>query len=162
RRDVDPPSVHLEVTVAHELPALRARGHVAQAEHHVVEPPLEQRHQVLALHAFERRGLVDRLAELALQHAVDAAHLLLLAQLLAVVGELRPALAVLTRRVVAPLDGALVREAAVALQEQLHALAAAEPTDGVVVTCQADTPKRGAAWVRGSRCAGSESRLARR
>ena len=85
RRDVDAAPVHLEVTVAHELARLVAGSHEAQPEDDVVEPALEQRHQVLALHALQVRGLVDGLAELPLEDAVDAAHLLLLAQLLAVV-----------------------------------------------------------------------------
>ena len=46
----------------------------------------------------------------------------------------RAALAVLARRVGAALDGALVGEAAVALQEELHAFAPAEPADGTRVT----------------------------
>ena len=71
-------------------------------------------------------------AELILEHAVDALDLLLLAQLQAVADHLRlPRLAVLPRREVALLDRALLREAALALEEQLHRLAAAEPADRI-------------------------------
>src|SRR5207245_3337836 len=59
--------------------------------------------------------------------AVDALGLLLLAQLDAVVRGLRPGEPVLPRRVVPPLDGALLREAARPLQEQLDAFAPALP-----------------------------------
>ena len=64
-------------------------------------------------------------AELLLQHAVVPARLLLLAELHAVLALLLAATAVLARRVRAALDAALVGEAALALEEQLLALAAA-------------------------------------
>ena len=93
----------------HELARLGARGREAEPEHHVVEPPLEQRQQVLAraaLHARWPASIVLR--ELLLEQAVHALHLLLLAQLHAVVREARAALAVLARRIGAALDGALL------------------------------------------------------
>ena len=71
-------------------------------------------------------------AELALEDAVDAADLLLLAQLLAVVGQaLAALLAVLARRVGAALDRALVSKALLAFEEQFLALAAALAAFGV-------------------------------
>src|SRR3990170_4197603 len=80
------------------------------------------------------RGRGVGLAELALEQPVDAARLLLLAQLLAVVREPRPAsLAVLPRGVAAPLDRAFVGEALFALQEELLALPAALAALGVDV-----------------------------
>src|SRR5690606_7316692 len=79
-------------------------------------------------------SLLEVAAELILQHAVDALDLLLLPQLDAVADDLRPArAAVLSGRHVALLDGALLGVAALALQEQLHALAAAEAADGSVI-----------------------------
>src|SRR5262249_34823108 len=57
------------------------------------------------------------------------------AQLNRVLGELRPGLPVLARRIVTALDGALVGVAALALQEELQALAPAEPTDRSGVSC---------------------------
>src|SRR5690606_31697010 len=93
--------------------------------------PLEQLQQRLAGDAARPVRRLEVAAELILQHPVDALDLLLLAQLHAVAGELRlPRLSVLPRREVAPLDRALLRVAALALQEQLHALAAAQPADG--------------------------------
>src|SRR5207249_5608944 len=57
------------------------------------------------------------------------------AELQAVTGELRlPRLAVLARREIALLDGALLRIAAFPFQEQLHALAAAQAADRSNVT----------------------------
>ena len=65
-------------------------------------------------------GHVEVAAELRLEHAVHALHLLLLAQLDGVLGELAAPLAVLAGRIVAPLDGALVGVAALALEEELQ------------------------------------------
>src|SRR5207249_9756294 len=69
-------------------------------------------------------------AELILEHAVDALDLLLLAQLDAVADELLLArLSVLPRHEVPLFDGAFLRVAALALEEQLHPLAAAQAAD---------------------------------
>ena len=75
-------------------------------------------------------GSFEIAAELILEHAVDAFHLLLFAQLQAVARELRlPCLAVLTGREIALLDCALLRVASLAFEEQLHALPAAQTAD---------------------------------
>src|SRR5207244_6269570 len=79
---------------------------------------------------------VEDVAELPLRQTVDALHLLLLARRLGVLGALAPAsrgLAVLAGRVGAALHGALLREAARALEKQLRALPAAQPADGTRV-----------------------------
>src|SRR4030095_9775310 len=60
-----------------------------------------------------------------LEQAVVAARLLLLAKLEQVLGLLDAAAAVLTRRVRAALDRALLGQTALTLEEELHALAAA-------------------------------------
>src|SRR5262249_20255382 len=65
--------------------------------------------------------------------AVVAARLLLLAQLQQVFALLDPAAAVLARRIGAALDRALLGQAALALQEELHALAAADTALGAEV-----------------------------
>src|SRR5205085_7347508 len=72
-------------------------------------------------------------AELVLEQAVVAARLLLLAQLEQVLGLLDAAAAVLARLIAAALDGALLREAALALQEELHALPAADAALGAEI-----------------------------
>src|SRR5581483_5787679 len=64
-------------------------------------------------------------AELRLEEPVVPARLLLLAQLQQVLALLDAAAAVLTRRIRAALDRALLGETALALQEELHALPAA-------------------------------------
>src|SRR5207247_2040450 len=141
RRDVHLLAVDEEVPVAHELPGLRTRRRQAEPVDDVVEPPLEKLQQRHARDAARPLGRLEVAAELILEHAVDALHLLLLAELQAVAGELRlPRLAVLARREVALLDGALLRVAAFPFQEQLHALAAAQPADGSNVTRHLHSP----------------------
>ena len=127
--------------MADQLPRLRPRRRQAQAVDDVVQPPLEQLQQRFAGDAARALGLLEVAAELVLEHAVDALHFLLLAQLQAVAGELRLArLAVLAGREVALLDRALLGIAALALEEQLHPLAAAETADGSDVARHLHSP----------------------
>src|SRR5205085_2975360 len=120
-----PAPVDGPVAVADELARLPARGGEAEPHEHVVEPAFEDAQEVLARDALLARGLLVVVAELLLEHAVVAAGLLLLAQLHAVLGLLLAAAAVITGRVRAALDAALVGQAALALEEQLLALTAA-------------------------------------
>src|SRR6185312_3609872 len=120
RRDVHFLAVHEEVAVADELTRLRARRRQSESVDDVVEPPLEELQQGHAGNAARALGGLEVAAELILEHPVDALHLLLLAQLQAVAGELRlPRLAVLPGREIALLDRALLRIAALPLEEQL-------------------------------------------
>src|SRR5713101_3918861 len=116
------------MSVAHELPRLGARRRQPKAVDDVVEPALEQLQQRFARNAARPFGGFEVAPELVLEHAVDALHLLLLAQLQAVAGQLGlPRLPVLSRREIALLDRALLRIAAFPFEKQLHRLAAAEP-----------------------------------
>src|SRR5437763_4585489 len=124
-RDVDPPAVDGEVAVADELASLRARGCEPEAVDDVVETRLERTQQVVAGDAALAGGLLVVGAELGLEQAVVAPRLLLLAQLQQVLGLLDAAAAVLARRVAAALDGALLGQTTLALEEELHPLAAA-------------------------------------
>src|SRR6185503_4827086 len=125
--DVDLAPVHREVTMSHQLTRLRPRRREAQAIRHVVEPALEQLQQRLTGDAAGPLRLFEVEAELILEHAVDALHLLLLAKLHAVALQLRLAgLAMLTRCEVALLNRAFFGVAALALEEQLHAFATAQ------------------------------------
>src|SRR5579875_4233302 len=108
-----------------ELARLSARGREAEPHEHVVEAALERAQQVLTGDARLAGGLLVIDPELALEHAVVALGLLLLAQLQAVLALLLAAAPMLAGRVAAALDAALVREAALALEEQLLTLAAA-------------------------------------
>src|SRR6185312_9561455 len=124
-RDVDAAAVDHEVAVTHELPCLGARAGEAEAVDDVVEPRLEHPQEVLAGRAGAARRLGVRVAELLLEQAVVAARLLLLAELQQVLALLDAAAAVLSRRIRAALDRALLGEAALALQEELEPLPAA-------------------------------------
>src|SRR4029079_7600109 len=123
--DIHPAPVHVEVAVTHELARLRAGGGEAEEVHDVVEPRLEHPQQHLAGDAGALGRLLVVRPELLLQQPVEAACLLLLTELEQVLRLLDPAAAVLARRIAAALDRALVGEAALALEEQLHPLAAA-------------------------------------
>ena len=138
--------------MAHDLAGLGARGAEAHAIHHGVEARLEQlQQQPLAGHALGARRLGVGLAELALEQAVDVAHLLLLAQLLAVVGKPRAALlAVLAGRVGTALDRALVGEALLSLEEELLALPPAVPALVQVSAMQSFLFIPADAWAAGS------------
>src|SRR5262249_57877018 len=111
--------------------------------------PDEQGASGAALHV---QRAVHRARELLLEQAVHPAHLLLLAQLHAEVGEARPALAVLSGRIAAPLDAALGGEAAVALQEQLGAFPTAQPTHCIVVASHSMSSTRAGASSADNRC----------
>src|SRR5215469_1588142 len=125
RRNVDLPAVHEHVTVADRLarhvPALGKPGPVDN----VVQPGLENLQQRFARHAAPAGSLLVIVRELLLQHAVNAAGLLLLADLEQVLALLGPVPPVLTRRIWPDLDRALGPVALGALQEQLGLLTAA-------------------------------------
>src|SRR6266508_4404336 len=134
-RDRHTPAVDRHVPVADQLAGLAATGTPPGAEGDVVEALLEHAQQVLAGHAGLAVRLLIEVAELLLHQAVDAARLLLLAQLDEVLGPLPLAgPPLLTGRVRAALDRALHRVALGALQVELHPLAAAEPADRTGVT----------------------------
>jgi hypothetical protein len=118
------------MAVAHELPGLRARCGEAQAVDDVVEARLEEPQQLLARDAGAAGRLLVVVAELFLEQAVVPARLLLLAQLEQLLALLDAAATVLTRRIRATLDRALLGETALALQEELQAFAAAHAALG--------------------------------
>src|SRR3954470_12545133 len=124
-RDVHAAAVDVEVAVPDELPGLGARRCEPESVDDVVEASLEHPEQVLTRDpgALGRLGVVR--TELFLEQAVVAARFLLLAQLQQILGLLDPAAAVLARRIRATLDRAFLSQAALALEKELHALAAA-------------------------------------
>src|SRR5437868_6198789 len=101
--------------------------------HGVVEAALEEREHLFARAALAAARLLEVAAELALEHAVGAPHLLLLAKTHGVFAELDAALAVLTRRVRTARIGALLRVAALSLEIELHAFTAADLANGTNV-----------------------------
>src|SRR5690606_2944533 len=105
--------------------------------HHVVQTGLQRHQKVVARHPGLLRRTIEQVPEVPLGNAVDALDLLLLTELLRVVGRLPPPRLrkpVLSRRVVPPLDRALLRVAPRPLQEQLLPLASAELADRTRVT----------------------------
>ena len=116
--------------VPDQLAGLRARAGEAEPVDDVVEPRLEHAQEVLAGVAGPAARLLVVVAELLLEQAVRAARLLLLAQLQQVLALLDAAAAVLTRRIRAALDRALLGQAALALEEELEAFAAADAALG--------------------------------
>ena len=123
--DVDLAAVDGEVAVADELTRLGAAHREAQTVNDVVQTALEDGEQVLTGLALTALGHLKVAAELALEHAVEALGLLLLAKLLAVLGVLAAALAVLAGGESAVVHRALVGVAAVALEEELLTFSAA-------------------------------------
>src|SRR3954466_188817 len=134
-RDVHAAAVDGPVAVADHLPRLAPRGGEAEADEDVVEAALEDAQEVLARDAGLARSLRVVGAELRLEHAVVAAGLLLLAELHPVLRLLLAPAAVLAGRVGAALDAALVGQAALALEEELLALAAALLALGGGIAC---------------------------
>src|ERR1700722_5297615 len=141
-RNVDALAVDQHVAVAYELAGPAAAGAPAGPEDDVVEAELQVAQQVLTGDATLAVGLLVHVAELLLQDPVDAARLLLLAQLGQVLGALAHAVAaVLAGWVGAAVpvgdrlgDRALERVTALALQEQLGPLAPAQAADGTGVS----------------------------
>src|SRR5579862_4515705 len=88
RRDIDAAIVHREEAVTYKLSRLCPRRCEAEAEDDVVQPHLQQLQKVLAGYALAALRLLQVDAELALHHTVDAAQLLLFAELHAVFGRL--------------------------------------------------------------------------
>ncbi len=131
-------AVDLEVAVGDELARLGAGVRKAQPVDRVVETHLEELEEGFAGLAWPLGSFGEEAAELALQQAVGATDLLLLAQLHAAAGELAgAALAVLAGACVAALDGAFAAHAAIALKEELHAFTSAQAADGTGVSCHA-------------------------
>src|SRR5215469_4890783 len=125
-RDVHPVAVDQDVAVLDQLAARVPARREPGAEHDVVQAALQDLEQRLAGTARLARGLGVVARELLLEHAVDAAGLLLLADLQQVLAVLLPDPAVLTRRVRTDLDRALRRVALRALEEELDLLTAAQ------------------------------------
>jgi hypothetical protein len=141
------------VRVADELPGLTPRSTKAQAIDDVVESELEQRQQILARDALFATGDLVVVRKLLLENLVVAARLLLLAQLQQVLGLLDTTAAMLAWGIRPALDGALVGETPLALEEQLLGLAAALLALCCCISRHVDLPRPGDACADGTRCA---------
>src|ERR1035441_2481033 len=129
------------MAVPHDLAGLRPAGAEAHAVDHAIQAAFQVGQHHIAGDAFGQRGLLEVVAELGFQQAIDAAGLLLLAQLQAVADQLGLAVfTMLPGDEVAFFDGALFGVAALAFQEYLHALAPAKPAYRADVSCQCSSP----------------------
>jgi hypothetical protein len=127
----------VDVAVPHQLTGLATGHSESKAVDHVVQATLQLLQQHLAGHTPGAGRFLEIVPELAFLGKVNALGLLLLAQLQAVANDLGFAvLAMLAGSKIPLLDGTLIAEAFSAFEEQLHALAAAETTDGIGITRQ--------------------------
>ena len=125
--------------VSDQLPGLIPRGREAETADHAIKAAFETEQQGLARDSLLLGRLGEIIGELLLQDAVDALYLLLLAKLDAVAGCFRTMVtAVLSGRQIAFFDGAGILEAAVSLEEELHAFAPAKPAFCIPVSSQCD------------------------
>ena len=137
RRDIHLLAVHLNVTMAHNLPGLCTTGGQTHPVKHTVQAAFEAAQQVLTGDALHPCGFFKGVAELTFQNAVNPADLLLFAELQAVAYQLSLAVfPVLSGDKIATFDGALLRVATFAFQKQFHAFAPAESADRASITCQ--------------------------
>src|SRR5450755_188591 len=152
-----------------QLARLRPARCQVQAVDDVIEPPFEQLQEDLTCLPRHALGLAEVVLELRLEHAVVLAHLLLFAQLAAVLRDLLAAFGILrflAGRRAAPFDGALLGQAALAFEEEFdfftgfagRRLATADAANGCGITCHycfltPVTP--GAVSAAGSHCAES-------
>src|SRR5215472_15065295 len=150
---------HLDVTVGDHLTPFASRGRHAQPEHNVVESSLEQLEEVLAGHALLGLRPGEVAPELRFLDAVDSLGLLLLPELDPVWRGFAAPESMLAGRIVSPLDGALLSEAACALQKELDPFTPAQPAHRDVISRHARSSSTlVAAWAADNRCAGSGSR----
>src|SRR5580698_1215400 len=102
-----------------------------------IQAALQLLQEHFAGHALGPRSLLKIVAELALLGKVHALGLLLFAELQTIAHDFRLAVfTVLAGSEIALLDGTLIAKALGAFEEELDALAAAETTYGIGVTCQ--------------------------
>src|SRR5512147_669106 len=176
------PAVHRHMPVTDELTRFLAGSPKSQPIGHVVQPALKQSQERLAGHPGLPLRPFEHSAELGLHQSVNSSELLFLTELRAVVGDSRPSLPMLPRRIAATFDGTFFGHTARAFQKQFLALSPTQPTDrtailshfstsgyrthpqGWVQTILSDSTiftlltRPGAVWAAGSHCAESGSR----
>src|SRR5665213_2526275 len=81
RRNVYDLAIHRDVTVHNKLPCRFARWREVQAIDNIIQPALEELHQIFARNAAKFRGLLEGIAKLRFEHSIQAADLLLLPKL---------------------------------------------------------------------------------
>src|SRR3569623_945460 len=135
-------AVHEDTVVADQLASLGTGGAEPHAMGYGVQTALQQLLQALTGRALAAVGLGVITAELILQHAVDAAQLLLLTQLNGVVGQATAALAVLAGRKGAFFHCALRRVTLFAFEEEFLTLTTTQTTFRTDILCHANLQPR--------------------
>src|SRR5262249_7871554 len=133
-RQIDHLAIDRDMPMAYQLARLGARMGEAQPINQVVETPLEQHQQVFARDTGSALRQIEVMREFGLQQTVNALYLLLFTQPDRKLRKARAALTMRTRRIIAPLDRALVRVTALALQKQLESLAPTHPAYGTEIS----------------------------
>src|SRR2546428_127578 len=141
RRNRHLAAIDANVAVQHHLPRFLARRGEAEAVHDVVQSRLQQLQQTHAGDPLGLRRLAEVRFELRFQHPVDAAELLLFPQADAELRRFAPALRMHPRRHGPLVHGTLFRVTLLALEVQLHALAAAQPTNRSGVSSHSNLPR---------------------
>ena len=119
-----------KVAVWGKLPCPAAARRKSAAIDYVIQAPLQVDEELFARNPLGVGRLVEGISELPLQQAIESLDLLLLAQFSGVIGELRPAaLSVLTRGVLAPINGALLHVASLPLEKELDSFAPTNAAD---------------------------------
>src|ERR1700678_4086746 len=138
--DVHFASLDPDVPVQHQLPGLRTRSPDSHPVDHIVQATFQHHHQVRACGALLALRLLEIVAELALQQAVGALHLLLFAQLHAITHHLRlTGLPVLPRNEVALFNRAFFCKTPQAFQKEFLPFSSAQPADCFTMSCQGPT-----------------------
>src|SRR5207253_20573 len=137
RRNVDLLTIHLHVSVTHQLARLTAGNPEAQPVDDIVQTPLQRLQQFRTRHTFGFDRVLEVVPELAFLGEVDAFSLLFFAQLQTVAYNLGLlVLPMLSGSEVAFLNRTLVAEALGALQEEFDPLPATTTTHCICITCQ--------------------------
>ncbi len=114
--DIHPAAVHQDMVVKHQLAGLGPGVGKAQTVDHVVQAPFQQHQEISAGDPAHALRPLEVTPELLLQDAVHTLYFLLFPELQTVIGNFAPTLTVLSRRVVAPLNGAFVGIAAITFE----------------------------------------------
>jgi hypothetical protein len=127
------PTVDRDVPVIHQLPGFFPGGTEAESIDDVVQTALEQPQQRLSRYTGLPLSAFEDPPELPLLQPIDSPQFLLLSQLQTVFRRAVSPLAVLARGIAAPLNGALLRHATGALEEELLSLAPAQPANWTTI-----------------------------
>jgi hypothetical protein len=120
----------------YKLACFISRISKTQAIDCVVQSPFQKRKKEFSCNPFLSVRLFEGVEELVFQNTVKPFDFLLFSKLGAISREFFPSLAVLSRRITPPVDGALLRITSLSFEKELEILPPAEPTNRFRVSCQ--------------------------